>query len=77
MEFYNYTTYEFMGNLDFDIKFTDYLYLLVCKQLQYENYFYTTYVDLMLVRRSVGEHGRITDYSSNMYRVYANQLLRF
>ena len=74
--FTDYTTYEFMGNLDFDIKFTDYLTFSSVNNYKYENYFYTTYVD----PRSSGGlsvNGRITDYSSNMYRVYANQLLRF
>ena len=74
--FTDYTTYEFMGNLDFDIKFTDYLTFSSVNNYKYENYFYTTYVD---PRSSEGlsVNGRITDYSSNMYRVYANQLLRF
>ena len=74
--FTDYTTYEFMGNLDFDIKFTDYLTFSSVNNYKYENYFYTSYTD---PRSSSGEsvNGRISDYSSNMYRVYSNQLLRF
>ncbi|SHI41403.1 TonB-linked outer membrane protein, SusC/RagA family [Arenibacter nanhaiticus] len=68
--------YEFMGNLDFDIKLTDWLTFSSVNNLRYNNYKAKGYTD---PRSNGGESvgGRITDYRSEYTRQYTNQILRF
>lgn len=70
------TTYEFMGNFDFDIRLTDWLTFSSVNNFKYQGYRSKGYAD---PRSSAGESvdGRISDYSSEMTRRYTNQLLRF
>lgn len=70
------TNYEFMGNFDFDIKFTDWLTFSSVNNIKYQGYSSKYYQD---PRSSSGEgvSGRIGEYRSNMTRLYTNQLLRF
>ena len=74
--FTNSRTYEFMGNFDFDVKFTDWLTFSSVNNMKYQNYSAKTYTD---PRSSGGEgvDGRINEYRSEMTRLYTNQLLRF
>lgn len=72
----DYKTYEFFGNLDFDIKITDWLTFRSVNNFQYTNYYYHSYGDPKS-DGSAGVNGRISEYQSNMTRRYANQLLNF
>lgn len=67
---------EFMGNFDFDIKFTDWLTFSSVNNYRYISYASEGYTD---PRSSGGESvdGRITDYRSEVARRYTNQILRF
>jgi TonB-linked SusC/RagA family outer membrane protein len=68
--------YEFMGNLDFDIKLTDWLTFSSVNNLRYNSYKAKGYTD---PRSNGGESvgGRITDYRSEYTRQYTNQIIRF
>ncbi len=69
-------TWEFMGNFDFDIKFTDWLTFSSVNNYKWVGYSTMTYSD----PRSSGAEGvggRIDEYQSNMNRRYTNQILRF
>jgi TonB-linked SusC/RagA family outer membrane protein len=70
------TTYEFMGNFDFDVKLTDWLTFASVNNIKYQGSSTTTYTD---PRSSGGEgvSGRINEYRFEMSRLYTNQLLRF
>lgn len=72
----NYKTYEFLGNLDFDIKITDWLTFRSTNSYQYTNYYYHSYSDPRSNGAS-GVNGRIEEYQSNTTRRYTNQLLNF
>lgn len=74
--FSNSATYEFMGNFDFDIKFTNWLTFSSVNNIKYNNHKSRTYTD---PRSSAGEgvDGRINEYRTDMTRLYTNQLLRF
>lgn len=72
----DYKTYEFLGNLDFDIKFTNWLTFRSTNSLQYTNYYYHSYSDPRSNGAS-GVNGRIEEYQSNTTRRYTNQLLNF
>lgn len=68
--------YEFMGNMDFDIKLTDWLTFSSVNNIRYNSYKANGYTD---PRSNGGESvgGRITDYRSEYTRQYTNQILRF
>lgn len=70
------TQYEFMGNFDFDIKFTDWLTFSSVNNYRYGNTTQKAYLD---PRSSGGQadNGILTDTKSDFYRLYTNQLLRF
>ncbi|MFD1769722.1 SusC/RagA family TonB-linked outer membrane protein [Sphingobacterium suaedae] len=66
--------YELMGNLDFDVKLTDWLTFTSVNNYRYINYAGSGYED----PRSNGGlsvNGRITDYRSEVARRYTNQML--
>ncbi|WP_454881756.1 SusC/RagA family TonB-linked outer membrane protein [Sphingobacterium detergens] len=70
------TNYEFMGNLDFDVKITDWLTFSSINNYRYNSYSSSEYTD----PRSNGGlsvQGRIGDYRSEYARRYTNQVLRF
>lgn len=74
--FSNSTTYEFMGNFDFDVKLTDWLTFSSVNNIKYQGHSSKGYSD----PRSSGAEGvsgRISEYRSEMTRLYTNQLLRF
>ncbi|RAV30672.1 SusC/RagA family protein [Sinomicrobium soli] len=68
--------YEFMGNMDFDIRLTDWLTFSSVNNYRYINYKGTGYID---PRSNGGESvkGRLTDYRLEHTRRYTNQILRF
>lgn len=70
------TNYEFMGNLDFDVKITDWLSFSSINNYRYNSYSAAGYTD---PRSSAGlsVQGRVTDYRSEYARRYTNQILRF
>lgn len=70
------TSYEFMGNFDFDIKFTDWLTFASVNSYKYNNILFKGYND---PRSKAGEadNGLLQDKTTTSYRVYSNQLLRF
>lgn len=70
------TTYEFMGNLDFDIRFTDWLSFSSINNYKWQGYSSSGYGDPRSSGTS-GVQGRLTEYQSNMVRRYTNQILRF
>lgn len=72
----NSTTYEFMGNLDFDIKLTDWLSFSSINNYKWQGYSSSGYNDPRSSGAS-GVKGRLTEYQSNMVRRYTNQILRF
>lgn len=72
----DYKTYEILGNLDFDIKITDWLTFRSVNNFMYTNYYYHSYGDPRSDGSS-GVNGRIEEYQSNMTRRYTNQLLNF
>jgi len=70
------TNYEFMGNLDFDVKITDWLTFSSINNYRYNSYSASGYTD----PRSNGGlsvQGRVTDYRSEYARRYTNQVVRF
>lgn len=68
--------YEFTGNLDFDIKLTDWLTFSSINNYRYNNYSVSGYID---PRSNAGLNvlGRITEYRSEISRRYTNQIIRF
>ncbi len=70
------TGYEFMGNLDFDVKITDWLTFASVNNYRYLNSTRKEYYD---PRSSDGlsVNGNLKDRIVQSYRVYSNQLLRF
>lgn len=70
------TSYEFMGNMDFDIKLADWLTFSSVNNYKYASVSRKMYTD---PRSSDGEadNGRLEDKKNSYYRVYNNQLLRF
>ena len=68
--------YEFTGNMDFDVKLTDWLTFSSVNNIRYNHYKANGYTD---PRSNAGEsvNGRITDYRSEYTRRYTNQILRF
>ena len=72
----DYKTYEFSGNIDFDIRITDWLTFSSVNNYRYTNYYYHSYTDPRSESAS-GVNGRLDEYQSNTVRRYTNQLLRF
>ena len=70
----DYKTYEFLGNVDFDIKITDWLTFHSVNSYKYQSYYYHSYTDPRSSSAS-GVKGRIDEYQSNMARRYTNQYL--
>lgn len=72
----NTTSYEFMGNFDFDIKITDWLTFSSVNNYKYGNSAQKAYTD---PRSSGGkaDNGLLKDYKTDYYRLYTNHLLRF
>jgi TonB-linked SusC/RagA family outer membrane protein len=68
--------YEFMGNMDFDVRLTDWLTFSSVNNIRYNTYKSSGYTD---PRSSGGESvgGRISEYRSDYTRMYTNQILRF
>lgn len=68
--------YEFNGNMDFDIRITDWLTFSSVNNYRYINYKGLEYTD---PRSNSGEgvNGRLSDYRSESTRRYTNQILRF
>ena len=76
---YNFSksiTYEFMGNLDFDIKLTDWLTFSSVNNIKAQLHGSKSYSDPRS-SSAEGVKGRIQEYRSEMLRRYTNQLLRF
>ena len=68
--------YEFMGNMDFDVRLTDWLTFSSVNNIRYNSYKSNYYTD---PRSNGGEsvNGRIEEYRSDFTRMYTNQILRF
>lgn len=70
------TTYEFVGNFDFEAKLTDNLTYASINSYKYQNSSSNSYSDPRSSGAS-GVNGRLSEYQSNLTRRYTNQLLRF
>lgn len=70
------TGYEFMGNFDFDIKFTDWLSFSSVNNYRYSNSLRNEYTDPESAG-GLATNGILDEYRIENYRVYSNQLLRF
>lgn len=70
------TTYEFMGNFDFDIKLTDWLTFSSVNNIKAALHGAKSYSDPRS-SSAEGVKGRINEYRTEMQRRYTNQLLRF
>jgi TonB-linked SusC/RagA family outer membrane protein len=70
------TTYDFMGNFDFEIKLTDWLTFSSVNNIKYQNQGGKTYSDPRS-SSAEGVAGRIQEYRSDMTRRFTYQLLRF
>lgn len=70
------TNYELMGNLDFDVKLTDWLTFSSINNYRFNMYSSNSYTD---PRSNGGEsvNGRLAEYRSEYARRYTNQILRF
>lgn len=68
--------YEFMGNLDFDVKITNWLTFASVNNFRYNSYAAAGYTD---PRSNGGQNidGRITDFRAEYERRYTSQILRF
>ena len=72
----NSTAREFMGNLDFDAKITDWLTFSSINNYKWQGANGKAYTDPQS-NGGIGVQGRIDQTSSNMTRRYTNQILRF
>lgn len=70
------TSYEFMGNFDFDIKFTDWLTFASVNNYKYNSILFKSYQDPRS-KKGEADNGLLQDKTTASYRVYSNQLLRF
>lgn len=68
--------YEFMGNFDFDVKFTDWLTFSSVNNFKFQSASTNTYSDPRS-SSAMGVKGRLYEYQSTMERRYTNQILRF
>ncbi|MFV0507031.1 MAG: SusC/RagA family TonB-linked outer membrane protein [Bacteroidales bacterium] len=69
------TRYEFMGNLDFDVKLTDWLTFSSVNNFRWIGYSSSEYSDPRS-SDAEGVKGRLTESQRNMERRYTNQLLK-
>ena len=74
--FTKHTRYEFMGNFDFDIKFTDWLTFASVNSYKYNNNKRKTYSDPRS-QAGMADDGLLEDRTITMTRLYTNQVLRF
>lgn len=72
----NSSDYEFMGNLDFDIKFTDWLTFSSVNSYRWKGYFQSSYADPK-GGYTESVNGRISEWNDRKRYRYTNQLLRF
>lgn len=70
------TRYEFMGNIDFDIRITDWLTFSSINSYIWHGYSYNGYTDPRSDSGS-GVQGRMQEDRTDMVRRYTNQILRF
>ncbi|MDR1645285.1 MAG: TonB-dependent receptor [Tannerellaceae bacterium] len=70
------TRFSFMGNIDFDVRFTDYLTFSSINNFTWDDYAYSAYTDPRSDSGS-GVKGRLSEESANTERRYTNQILRF
>lgn len=75
-DYAKHKTYEFMGNMDFDVKLTEWLTFSSVNNYKWQYKKYQSYEDPRS-NSGAGVNGRITDRNDNMSRRYTNQLLRF
>src|SRR5690606_9861514 len=70
------TNYELMGNMDFDVKLTNWLTFSSINNYRFNTYSSNSYTD---PRSNGGEsvNGRLAEYRSEYTRRYTNQVLRF
>lgn len=68
--------YSFTGNIDFDIRFTNWLTFSSVNNFSWNNYAYQAYTD---PRSDVGSgvNGRLQEYDTKTQRRYTNQMVRF
>lgn len=69
-------TYEFSGNIDFDIKITDWLTFTSVNNYRWTGYFQSTYTDPRTDSAS-GVQGRVEEEQTNNIQRYTNQYLTF
>lgn len=74
--FKKHTRYEFMGNFDFDIKFTDWLTFASVNSYKYNNNKRKTYNDPRS-QEGMADNGLLEDRTITLTRLYTNQVLRF
>lgn len=70
------TTYSFMGNLDFDVKITDWLTFSSVNSFNYDEWQEQSYQDPRS-NSGIGVNGRLEERVDTRQRRYTNQLLRF
>ncbi|MDD2952124.1 MAG: SusC/RagA family TonB-linked outer membrane protein [Parabacteroides sp.] len=70
------TRYEFTGNIDFDVRFTDWLTFSSVNSFRWRGYNYKSYTDPRSDSGS-GVNGRLEEYQDHDTRLYTNQILRF
>lgn len=70
------TSYEFMGNFDFDIKFTDWLTFASVNNYKYNSIALKNYKDPRS-KEGQADKGLLQDKTTASYRIYSNQMLRF
>lgn len=68
--------YELTGNLDFDVKFTDWLTFTSVNSYRWTGYAGSSYTDPRS-NSGMGVKGRLEENSSNTTRLYTNQFLTF
>lgn len=69
-------TYEFSGNFDFDIRFTDWLIFTSVNNYRWTGYFQSIYTDPRTDSAS-GVQGRVEEEQTNYIQRYTNQYLTF
>jgi TonB-linked SusC/RagA family outer membrane protein len=72
----NSTRYSFMGNLDFDLRLTDWLTFSSVNNFAWDDYAYHAYTDPRS-NDGIGVDGRIEEKEQKTERRYTNQILRF
>ena len=74
--FTKHTRYEFMGNFDFDIKFTDWLTFASVNSYKYNSNKRKSYSDPRS-QAGMADNGLLEDRTVTTTRLYTNQVLRF